>query len=693
MASQIINAAPMNIFLGTQDKSTRQVTPEAESVPQHLVKSYIYAQKGPTTPQLVGPAARTLIYGLDSFDPRKEYHNHATELNNVIVAEGSSIMVQRVVPEDAGPESNILLSLDVLPTTVDIFERNVDGSFKLDATTGDKIVTGTTTGYKVKVVTTNITTKADMATRFGKATITPGDQVDATTGTQSQRYPLIELKASSPGKVFNLSGIRIWAPTNQTTAFNSNVFSKLKAYPFMMSVIQRPESIVTPKVVNNIWGENASMFVLKEGAIDPSTDKVIDIKTNTITQYSSINNQPYPDVYGDIGQMAVYQANIDTLLDMFYTAEAPRTFPTSDFTNGSTDEMYKFNIFTGTNSSGAAYDTYQVISGGVNLNEYTNVYLAGGSDGTMTDAAFATLVENEVARYADENDPIQDLAWNVESILYDSGFPLATKKKLAQFIAVRPDTFVVMGTHEAGAPELTASEDHSVAVSLRTFLQFYPESTFFGTPVCRGLIMGRSGFRRNSQYNKRIPYTFEVAAKATRYMGAGNGNWKSGFNFDGAPGSLITSMYGSTVVWTPSTVRNKDWDVSLNWIQRFDRSSYFIPALKTVYTDDTSVLNSFTTAMALTQIAKVQDRCWRNFSGTDSLTDAQFIDRVNKFMESNLAGRFDGRFVMKAESFYTSRDEQRGYSYNNVIKLYAKSLKTVQVSYVQAFRMSDLGNK
>ena len=97
--------------------------------------------------------------------------------------------------------------------------------------------------------------------------------------------------------------------------------------------------------------------------------------------------------------------------------------------------------------------------------------------------------------------------------------------------------------------------------------------------------------------------------------------------------------------------------------------------------------------MALTQIAKVQDRCWRNFSGTDSLTDAQFIDRVNKFMESNLSGRFDGRFVMKAESFYTSRDEQRGYSYNNVIKLYAKSLKTVQVSYVQAFRMSDLGNK
>ena len=154
----------------------------------------------------------------------------------------------------------------------------------------------------------------------------------------------------------------------------------------MMSVIQRPESIVTPKVVNNIWGENASMFVLKEGAIDPSTDKVIDIKTNTITQYSSINNQPYPDVYGDIGQMAVYQANIDTLLDMFYTAEAPRTFPTSDFTNGSTDEMYKFNIFTGTNSSGAAYDTYQVISGGVSLDEvnenlecvkYPGVYIAG----------------------------------------------------------------------------------------------------------------------------------------------------------------------------------------------------------------------------------------------------------------------------------------------------------------------------
>lgn len=61
---------------------------------------------------------------------------------------------------------------------------------------------------------------------------------------------------------------------------------------------------------------------------------------------------------------------------------------------------------------------------------------------------------------------------------------------------------MVLGTHTVGDRELTASEEHSLAIALRTRLQMYPESDYFGTPVLRGMIVGRSGKLRNSQFTK-----------------------------------------------------------------------------------------------------------------------------------------------------------------------------------------------
>ena len=135
-----------------------------------------------------------------------------------------------------------------------------------------------------------------------------------------------------------------------------------------------------------------------------------------------------------------------------------------------------------------------------------------------------------------------DLPVHVESIMYDAGFPLDVKLKLAYFISQRKDTMVVLGTHDVEDRTLTASEEHSIAIALRTRLRLFPESEYWGTPVTRAIIIGRSGLVRNSQYNKRLPLTYELAVKAARYMGAGNGRWKNGAHFDGAPGSIVEEM-------------------------------------------------------------------------------------------------------------------------------------------------------
>jgi hypothetical protein len=203
------------------------------------------------------------------------------------------------------------------------------------------------------------------------------------------------------------------------------------------------------------------------------------------------------------------------------------------------------------------------------------------------------------------------------------------------------------------------------------------------------MIMGRSGLIRNNQYTRRVPLTYEVAIKSARYMGAGNGRWKNGADFDGAPGSIVEAVYDINIKWVPATVRNRNWDVGLNWVQAYDRKQFFFPAFKTVYDDDTSVLNSFPTAMACCYLNKVAHATWREFSGKSNLTNIQFLEQVNSFVVKMTEGRFDSRFVIVPAAYIDDFDALRGNSWHLPIKIYAPNMRTVMTSNTTAFRLDN----
>lgn len=690
MANYIVNAAPMVIEYGTQDLSTRLLPREPEAIPQHLPKIYLFAQKGPLTPQLVVGAERERIYGSETFNLRSKFANHATVLANQVNGQANSCMLQRVVPDDIGPEATIVMWLDVLATTIDLYERNTDGSIKVDAL-GQPIVTGTTPGYKVKWVVTNYNTVAELQAGYGQRTITPGDQTDGS-GNQSQRYPILEFKASFLGADSNLAGIRLYAPTTKTvSAMPLKMMNKHHAYPYFISVIRRPDNLSSPKVVETIFAEQRRMITVKKDVIDPLTDAQLFIGDIFLDAYQNLRDLRYPQQFGDFSSMSIYYNNIEHLLGLFHAAEIPFIDGYSDF-GADAEQKHLFNMVSGVTSSNTPYHSFIFVDSvnSVRLSEYTNVYAAGGSDGTIDDDTFARLVKNEVLTYLDPNSSLQEVAVNVESIMYDSGFPMETKLAMCAFIGQRKDTCVVLGTHDVNDRILTASEEHSIAIALRTRLQMFPESDYFGTPVMRGMIIGRSGKLRNSQFSKHLPLTIEVATKAARYMGAGNARWKSGFHFDGAPGSVVDYMTDINITWVPASVRNRNWDVGLNWIQSYDRRSYFFPALKTVYDNDTSVLNSFFTVMAICYLNKVAHATWREFTGVAHLTNSQLIQRVNDFVANRVLYKFDDRFVIVPDAQITDMDNLRGFSWTLPIKIYAPNMKTVMTTYVQAYRRDDL---
>ena len=114
------------------------------------------------------------------------------------------------------------------------------------------------------------------------------------------------------------------------------------------------------------------------------------------------------------------------------------------------------------------------------------------------------------------------------------------------------------------------------------------------------------------------------------------------------------------------------------------------PAMQTVYDNDTSVLNSLKTIVACISLQRAGQEAQRMFSGNASMTNAQYATEVVKYINEKVDGRFDGAYVIVPETYYTTQDLVRGYSYTTKIKIYAPNMKTVQTLTVEAHRLIDL---
>lgn len=721
MTTYFVNAAPMIQQLGTQDLSTRRLIREPEAVPQHLPKFFLYTEKGPESPNLVSGAEAVIMYGEKTFDPLSPYFNHASVFAKLCIDNANAIMVERIRSLTGSKTATFILWLEVVQCDIQQYMRDADGKFLLDVD-GSKIpVPGVGNefhradiayGYKVRWSVTEAD-EGDLVEDFDTLPSSPGtlrghrtigiDGLDLATPVNnavSTKYPIMRFDVSSFGDHGKNVGIRLWAPEYSTYPnMPMGMMENQKAYPYLMNVIKRADASSSVKIVPNIMGDQELMVTLKPNTIDPDTGAQLYIGDAFLDNYQNLSNPVYPKTYGDFGAIAIREDHIQTLVDLFYEAEKAFYDNNPGLTNGTDMDFadattsHLYNFVSGRSSYGVPYYTFSVEGGAdsIYLNRSSNIFALGGADGVMDDASFAEAVRVRMDDYLDPMNILQENAINVESIIYDSGFPMETKKALCKFIGLRKDTFVALSTHQTtDAGKISATEENARATSLRTHLQMFPESEYFGTPVMRGIIVGRSGKLISNPYKKRVPLLADFLIKAARYMGASNGIWNTIYSFDGAPYHVVSNMYDISITWVPATVRNINWSVGLNWVQAYDRNQFFFPAYKTVYPDDTSVLNSFFTAMAICQINKVTSAAWREFSGVEGLTRAQLADRINSFISDRTKPSiFDNRYHIVPNAFFTDADIARGYSVTVPVKIYANNMMTVMTSYVQAYRMED----
>lgn len=532
----------------------------------------------------------------------------------------------------------------------------------------------------------------------------------------STMYPIFELKAKNQGSWYNNIGFSVGSLQNSD--IDSKILSELKALPYAWAFFTRPSPKVSPTVFRNLYAEPSSNIVFLEKATNPSTEARLDfeyiLQNNWFNETDPLKSLRYWDYEG----FKFYRENFFECSKKFMVKEQPyitkiesqwadgetsNTISWFDFTTDHKDELLEkefllINPFNCRSSKYKMYMTLRLSNEGSTLTKFqsevtmsseTPIFLSGGKDGTLDNEMFEKGVVKEMAEYLDPDSTYQDLAINTESVLYDSGFTLETKKSLVNFITLRKDTAVIFTDHDAQLGEKTniLSNSRAIAVAIGNRLKLAPESEYYGTPVCRAMVMVGTGKLRDGQTDERIPLTYEIAIKAARMMGASSGVWDSSQLFDRE--NMVERLTDVQPNFVPTGIKATLWDDGIVWPQPYNRSSFHFPALQTIYSDDTSVLNNYFAMMCLIQLTKLGDRMWRKFTGTATMTNGEFVDAVNTAAMDDLKGRFGGLFNVVVECHIDEQDAQRGYSWHLVTKLYGSTLKTVLVHNSVVYRTEN----
>lgn len=689
MTTIVVNGASHEVDLKTRDSSGKSFVRTALSYPQHIPKWYIWAEKGGEEDWYGDANERAVQFGESTFEETSKYFTHQTQGANVVSANGNLAVYKRIVAPDAS-RANLTLWLDLLPTLVDDYSRNPDGTVRVD--NGQPIIVGQLSGFKYKWVMTHDLSESAGQT-FTSKEQRAGTMVDPDNpAVRSTQYPMFGWRASSKGRWGDDVGVCLWPLDNRSDNVPEKLVQQQRTYPYALKLKKRDNKAGTVNTIRTALADEQVVFTFKSGSIDPTTRADMHMPTKYDSAYFS-RDPRYPKQTPDLSEMVVYQDNIDAVLEALYAAELPHTDPDyHDFSSVYEDDKYMYNILTGRSLRGAPYRTYVPEVGSLSMDRHQVLYAQGGSDGTMTSDYYNAAFVADVRRYRDANDEYQDKAFHIENHMYDTGWPLNEKMELGSFISLRGDTFVTFGTFQEGERDFDNSEELSIASSIKTRITNFPESSWWGTGVMRAGIYGGSARVRGSVLSKRVSTTLEVAHKRSKYMGAVDGRWKNGYAYDdGAPGSVAEILYDFSKLWVPVSVRYRFWDAGLNWWARVDREQAYCPAFKTVYSDDTSVLTGDSVVMVVLYCNRANTRSHIKHSGTTGVSAAKFLKRITDYLNGQFEGRFDNRYFPEPRPSITGSDKLRGFSWHSGIEIFADPMRTVAVNYVEVFRNEDRG--
>lgn len=681
------NGNPAFLYQGADDQSTRQVPSEPRVTPVHLALFHLFTQRGPTDlnagPLIVDTQDAYRIFGQETFNLRSKYATHATVFAKSLLEQAGLIAIERIAPNDLNnlpKTAAINIAADVLAMNVPQYERATDGTFLRDGA-GAKIPTGETLpGFKVKFIA------APLVDEVGGEVSRVGSMTEGAI--QSQIIPLFDVPASYFGQDGDNIGFRMWAPTVRSTEpADEEAMVKLNSYRYRFQAVRRasPASLGAPTVT--LDSSQSVEFSFDPDAWDETAEqemyfeKVLDRSYRDLMPADGSN-----PVFGPYGDVYVYTANLEGLLEDLYDAEVGQdTVP-------AVDGKFLFNLLSGVSPRGVPYHTYQVLGqldGGIEFTETSTWYLQGGKDGTTTAAHFETRVGEIYDGMTTSAVRYEDFARYPFTVVYDSGYTQPIKLKLGQIMSVRRDVVVLGATQDVAQPQNTVSEESSIAAALRSAFRLHPESTYFGTPTCRAAVIGQSSYLLRSTYKKLVPGTLEMAIKLQRYMGGDRFQNSASLNLPANKELQFLSPAHMNATSKSSSNYVTDWDVGLVSARFKDNNTLFYPAFKTVYDDDTSVLNSILIAFVLGDVVRGCYWAWTELTGRNDLSNAQLIEKSDQLILQWVANKYDNLVEIIPRTNLTPADLARNFSWSTEVTIRANGMKTVNQATIITQRREE----
>ena len=692
---QLTNATPYTYIEGIDDESQETAAIVAQETPTHLPLIPDYFPWGPDDDiVIVDSGALSTIYGADALNTRSPSYTLASFYASRALANGNQIAVKRLLPDDVGPKARILLSLDIVADSIQQYKRDSQGKFLLDANGNKQPVTGagaTVAGYKAKWVLNSWLAGTDNAEAYGEVATRVGSLTATTGGAQSTLYPFLEFEATFHGSLGNNLGMRLIAPTTASTiTLNKAQAQRIGAYIFQMQMLSRSSALSSPSVTASQSGEQWVQFALKPSAYDATLDQDLDFQDVLATAYSQHGIVGNPPIYGPFENAQIYTDNVQEILDMIGAAEAPQGY-LSEATYDADSMRYEINPLTATNYDGVPYTALQVLNaadGGLVFSSSSSVFASGASDGTTTAASFDA--DCQTFYNSIPGSKFENMSRYPFTILYDYGHTLATKYAMMPLWASRPNITMIFTTQDITQAQNTPDQDESMASAIAAAAGNYPESTVYGTSALRGQIVEGSGLLLPSYvYKGIVPLTIQMMNSFSEYMGAANGIWK-GDAPDENPGNVMTMFRKTNVSIKTPLARSSDWSLGMTWFEPYDTNSWYCPALASLYTKDTSILKGFMNVLIAADLILVAHTVRRDLSGNSRLTDAQFIQRSNQLIQQRTNGRYDGRVTIVPDTYYSTADKKRKYSWHTNITMYGDDMRTADQVTVTARQRSDL---
>lgn len=644
-------------IINVEDQSRRPVA-ISDFLPLHRPVFVIRAEKGPINVPVWIDTVNLFraTFGEQTLNTRSKYFSSAALHVNECLKRCGCYVVR--VADETAEIATMLLSVEVTEQAVPQYQRDVRGAFIKDEN-GDLVPVTDANGAPVSEPGISIKWVQDTIPRGTVVKNLRPETVGNTT-----KYPMIAATAKDPGAYGNEFGMSLSydVDTNEMSKVD-----RIGSVLYTFAPVNKALGSFSNTAIKDKYNRDFIEFASAAEAVDPSN--TIDYSAETVLKQVYDRMNPLPvDIH-------VFCENFELVGEAAMAVE--NTVATVIKTPN------QANVVSCLDIDGNPYSHVIIDSstGSVPMKKALYNYAEGGADGNLGNAVNEELVRKFFA--AELNPDITDEARYPFTFVYDPGYSLQTKYALIDFMGIREDVMVVVGTQDLSGISVdsnnvatdghpvtlnTKFEDEAIAASLHSRAILQRESIVKGTNTFRCTIMFQAG------PTAEFPH---VTASATLWLLEKNCECLNTDVIAGKPvgvSSLInsTNTLFESLNWLPNSPASKklSWFAGGNYCEVYeqpgDKLKY--PALQTVYDYKTSVLSGYPFAVAVVLAKHECRRNWSEFSGMDLAPSALHV-LIRDDLTKRLRKMLNGKYTATVEVFQTADESALGYAHTAQVTL------------------------